>query len=462
MTLRLEVISEQKGLLGDETEICFGPEGGTIGRSLRNDWVLPDPERFISGQHATIDYQAGSYYLADTSSNGVYINGAIEPIGKGHPRRLFDGDRLRMGNFEMCVHLDEGEDLDLPPDPEPSVVPDHIEQLVPVDDTPSSIKLLDEEEIAGDSAFDAAVIVDDDDDDYGSLDGYDLAPQDDAEDEIAAEPTPVAPARQPAATAGGESADTELLYTFLRAAGIDPNDIHPSVDASELLQNAGELLNELVGGVTEMLVARSNVKSMFRLDQTAVMPRHNNPLKLSIDTVDSLRQLLVGREGEYLGPLDSVREACKDLRYHHDALVAGMIRGFDEYIERFSPTQLEEHFSSETGRKSVFGGLGRRRQWDLYCDLYPIMTEKGPAAVPRQFAEDFVRCYERQLKDFKRREAALGDTQRLDYEDPLGAGQADPAASGETEALVAAAEDTGITDTIALNPRTRTSRSQVG
>ena len=86
---------------------------------------------------------------------------------------------------------------------------------------------------------------------------------------------------------------------FLSAAGIDPDDLHPSVDATEVMTNAGQVLAELVSGVTDLLVARTNAKSMFRLDQTTVLPRHNNPLKLSASTADSLKQLLVGREGEY-------------------------------------------------------------------------------------------------------------------------------------------------------------------
>ena len=431
MALRLEVTSSHKDLLGEDSEFSFGPEGGTIGRSLKSDWVLPDPERFISGQHATIDYQAGSYYLADTSSNGVYVNGAIEPLGKGHPRRLFDGDQIRMGNFEMTVRLDEGLDLTMPPEPKPSIVPDHIEQLVPVDDMHSAVTLLDEQEIKGENALDAAM-----------LDAADASAIAKVTNSAAASAKREPAIRKSAAVARrSDNDETRLLNAFLRSAGIDPDDIHPSVDAAEVLSNAGEVLHELVSGLSDMLLARGNVKSMFRLDQTTVLPRHNNPLKLSVDTVDSLRQLLVGQEGDYLGPLASVREACKDLRYHHDAMVAGMIRAFDEYIERFDPEQLEQHFAEGGDRKSMFGSLGRRKHWDLYCDLYPIMTEKGPASLPRQFSEDFVRCYERQLKDFKRRELALGDTQRLDYEDPLGTGED---ADGNEEASP--------TDTISIEP----------
>ena len=141
MPLQLEIVSEHCEILGDDHVRVFSEDGGTIGRSLQNDWILPDPDRYISGKHATIDYQSGAYYLADLSSNGVYINDDEEPLGKGNPRRLFHNDRLRMGDFEFHITLDEGESLDMPP-PEPmTVVPDHIEQLVDEDSLKSGIQL---------------------------------------------------------------------------------------------------------------------------------------------------------------------------------------------------------------------------------------------------------------------------------------------------------------------------------
>ena len=85
--------------------------GGTIGRSPDNDWVLPDERRYVSSRHAMIDYQGGAYYLVDTSRNGVFVNGADTPVGQGHPQRLFDGDQLRIGEFEIAVDI-SGSDED--------------------------------------------------------------------------------------------------------------------------------------------------------------------------------------------------------------------------------------------------------------------------------------------------------------------------------------------------------------
>ena len=402
MALRIEITSEHKEILGEDHVRSFGENGGTIGRGLQNDWILPDPDKFISGKHATIDFQSGAYYLADVSSNGVYVNGADEPLGKGNPRRLFDGDRLRMGDFEMIVTLDEGEDLEMPPEPAVTVVPDHIEQLVSEDQIRSSIMLLDEEAITGDEEFQAAL--------FGT--GISAAGERPAE-----EPSP-RPEVNPVSLdeTGTMLGEEELLAAFLTAMGISRADIHPSVDKVELMTNAGQVLRELVAGITELLVCRTNVKSMFRLDQTTVMPRHNNPLKLSVSTEDSLKQLLVGKEGEYLGPLDSVREVCRDLKFHHDAVLGGMTRAFGEFIDRFEPDELQDSFDKTLDRKPLFDKLNKLKYWELYCDLYPIITQPGTANLPQQFSEDFVRWYEKHLAEYKRVERSMAETQKIDSE----------------------------------------------
>lgn len=419
MALRLTITSEHKEFLGDDHERVFREDGGTIGRSLQNDWILPDTDKFVSGKHATIDCRAGAFYLADVSTNGVYVNGADEPLGKGNPRRLFDGDMLRMGDFEFLVHLDEGEDLELPPDAATPGLTDYVHERVSEDHLRSSILLLDEDEITGDEDFQAAL--------FGSP-----APADPDQlpvlDESANSPVDIDDSGAMLEARLNADASGDLYDVFLGALGISRADIHPSIDQADVMRNAGQILRELVRGVTELLVCRANAKSMFRLDQTTVMPRHNNPLKLSSGTSESLKQLLVGQDGEYLGPLDSVQEVCRDLKFHHDAVLGGMTRAFGEFIDRFDPDELQDSFDKTLDRKPLFEKLNQVKYWQLYCDLYPIITQQGAASLPQQFSEEFVREYEKSIAEFKRLERGLRDTQKIEpraaaerpANDPLG------------------------------------------
>lgn len=77
---------------------------GTIGRSASCDWVLHDPSRYISGKHATISQRDGKFYVMDTSTNGLFINNSA--LGKGNSKQLNDGDKLRLGQFEISAVIE--------------------------------------------------------------------------------------------------------------------------------------------------------------------------------------------------------------------------------------------------------------------------------------------------------------------------------------------------------------------
>lgn len=385
MSLTLKIVSKNADLVGDDYIREFHESGTTIGRSLHNDWILPDPDRYISSKHATIDFRGGIYYLVDLSSNGVYVNDEMDPIGKGNPRRLFDGDRLHMGDFQFEVSIDSGESLDIPPDAKPSVVPDNIEQLVDEVSLSTGVKLLDEEEITGDDEFQSVM--------FGSESKK-------AESKDAAENNDAAPEKS-----GSKSLDVsaeDLFDSFLDGLGINRSELLPSVNRPDMMLTAGQILREFVSGITDLLASRANLKNTFRLDQTMVLPRHNNPMKFSQNTNDLIKQLLLGSEGEYLGARDSIREVSRDLVNHQNAFIDAMNSAFIEFADRLDPDELEERFDKSLGGKSIFGFSNQKKYWQQYRDLYPILTEKGGGRFPQMFGEEFVKAYERQVEDYLR------------------------------------------------------------
>jgi type VI secretion system protein len=409
MPLELKIVSEHADLVGDDAVREYYESGGTIGRSLHNDWILPDPDRFISGRHATIDYKGGIYYLADTSSNGVYVNNEMEPIGQGNPRRLFDGDRLRMGDFEIEVSIDSGESLAMPLDEEPSVAPDHIEQFVDEVSIKTGMQMLEEDEITGDQEFQSVLF-------GGSAKKKKPEPEIEVEVEV----------EVPGKGATSKSVDVtaeDLFDSFLDGLGVSRVELHPSIDRPEMMLTAGQVLREFVEGTCNLLTSRANLKNTFRLDQTTVLPRHNNPMKFSDNTNDLLKQLLVGGEGEYLGAQDSIREVCRDLINHQNAFLDAMNSAFIEFADRFDPDELKEGFDRTMGNK-LFRFSSKAKYWQLYCDLYPIITEKGGSRFPQMFGEEFVKAYERQVAEYQRHDrdgtATAGSREPIDQADDPG------------------------------------------
>ena len=87
--------------------VTLDEQGGSIGRRDENDWVLPDPERFISGRHALVDFSDGSFHITDLSSNGVFINRSAQPLGKNNRAALQDGDSFTIGDYDIGVAIEK-------------------------------------------------------------------------------------------------------------------------------------------------------------------------------------------------------------------------------------------------------------------------------------------------------------------------------------------------------------------
>ena len=401
MTCQLEIVSTHRDIVGDDAIRVFREEGGTIGRSLQNDWILPDPDRYISGRHATIDFKGGIYYLVDTSSNGVYVNGDCEPIGKGNVRRLFDGDVLRFGDFEITVSIEHGESIVVPLDEPDNHVEENVAPLVSEDSLETGVQLLDEDEITGDDEFQSALF-------GGPTDSSVIERAELKAAAQAAEKKIEAPQHSvPRELAEADLVATDLIDSFLDGLGINRAELHPAVDLGEVMQNAGEVLRAFVKGTTALLESRANLKTAFRLDQTTVLPRHNNPIKLSANVRDSIKQLLVGQEGEYLGPRDAVQEVCRDLLFHQDSFLEAMTTAFNEFSDKFDPEELAETFDHNLDSNFLTRWRNKSKYWPMYCDLYPILTEKGSGRFPQMFAEEFVVAYERLVADYKRHGSEL-------------------------------------------------------
>src|SRR5947207_756654 len=102
MILTLEVTGPQARQIGAATRV-FEASGGTIGRLPDNHWVLPDPH--VSGRHAVIRYVNGTFFIEDTSTNGVFINTPENRLARGQPYALKSGDRIHIDLYEIRASI---------------------------------------------------------------------------------------------------------------------------------------------------------------------------------------------------------------------------------------------------------------------------------------------------------------------------------------------------------------------
>lgn len=448
MTLRLSVVSEHGIRLGAQSTKVFGVHGGSIGRGTDNEWILPDPERYLSGKHARIDFRAGSYILVDTSSNGTYVNGAQVPLGKYHDYLLRDGDYVRLGEYELLVSIDKSNDF--PPDQSAIVAydgqsPSSAVKKSTADDLGADLDLSQLLEPSDQMAVESGVRPRNA---YGQAIGPDPdAPVPDGSAgtpwhmmtrplnvEAKAGIAPGAPAgvgplaagvsaaasvsaaagaiasmgtgavatRSPAGAQTPRSPAPVLfdgdfdggLAAFCRGAGVDPRTItHEARGAA--LQLAGQLLRESIVGLMDLNQSRNEFRNRFRISAPpSDVPE--SPLNFSRGVDEALVRLLTNISAR-ASSVDAVRENFKELKAQNAASLAAMRAAFEEFLERVNPKELEERFDRAT-KRGVFGTQSKGKYWDLYAEMFSGLAQRPADGFPHLFTEAYAKAYEAKLR----------------------------------------------------------------
>lgn len=107
MQLSLKITSYHRLTPGQQEIFQPHSDSFTIGRSDENDWAIPDPQRFLSGVHCRIHCEGDHYYLTDTSTNGVFLNGSDTRLERNETVELSHGDKIRIGDYEFEALIEE-------------------------------------------------------------------------------------------------------------------------------------------------------------------------------------------------------------------------------------------------------------------------------------------------------------------------------------------------------------------
>ncbi|HXA37169.1 MAG TPA: type VI secretion system-associated FHA domain protein TagH [Steroidobacteraceae bacterium] len=414
MALRLRVVSEHAIGLGEQATKVFGVHGGTIGRATDNEWILPDPERYLSGKHARVDFRAGTYILVDTSSNGTYVNGAQVPLGKYHDYLLKDGDYVRLGGYELLVSIDKSNDF--PPEESAIVAYDGQSPSSAVkkstandlgEDLDLSQLLEPSDLVAGDSGVRPR-------DAYGQSVPASAEPpmQTRAELEADAAATPwhmmtrplkVEGAKPEAPPAAPPRSQTPVLFdgdfdvgltAFCRGAGIDPLTISTEARAAAL-QLAGQLLREAVLGLMDLNQSRNEFRNRFRIPPPA-NDGAESPLNFSRGVDEALVRLLT-TVSTRAGSVEAIRQNFRELKAQNSATLAATRAAFEEFLGRVNPAELAERFERAT-KRGVFGSQNKAKYWDLYAEMFTGLAQRPADGFPHLFTETFAKAFEAKFR----------------------------------------------------------------
>jgi type VI secretion system FHA domain protein len=186
------------------------------------------------------------------------------------------------------------------------------------------------------------------------------------------------------------------LAALLRGAGLSAQDMSP-----EVMRDLGRVLRVVVEGVMDVLRARAEIKSQFRLPMTRIQSAENNPLKHSPNVESALHTLLVQRNPGYLSSVQAFEDAFDDIRNHQMAMLEGLRTAYESMLESFDPKKLEKNFE-RVGKRGLGFGSAKSKYWDLYTDRFAHLGSDADDTFRRLFGDVFAEAYEKQLERLKR------------------------------------------------------------
>jgi type VI secretion system protein len=436
MTLRLRIVSDHRRLLGDRSSITFGVEGGSIGRSADNDWVLPDPLRYVSAHHARVQYRDGHFYLEDVSTNGVFVNDDERPLAKENPNGhlLKSGDLIRMGDYQVVAALESDEErlLETPVETGAGQVPTSIHALRILGRASAQT------DIGAMLNLDDLLVPDNSNETFHPVNAYGQAvahvptlPASRAPASTAAAvavpiatpaPAPV-PAPSPAAASPAEEEVIDRRIARLaRAAGRDPKngenapalyDVHSGLQAfcrgagveverlppdaqTRMLHLAGQLFREALVGLKDLDRSRNDTRNRYRIELPAD-PDDPRP-SLSKTTVEDLVIALFSQhESRRLDAVGWLRETIAEGKTHESAVGRAWRTAFVEFLDRLDPAELEARFE-RAARRGKARSADKAQYWELFTTFYRNLIEMPADHLPHTFVEAFAAAYREYVK----------------------------------------------------------------
>ncbi len=412
MTLRLRVVSDHRRQLAERHTTVFGMSGGSIGRSGDNDWVLPDPVRYVSAHHARIHFRDGSFFIEDLSTNGVFVNDQTQAVAKrgSSGYQLKNGDVLRIGDYQIVVALDTETVPEIPELDTAAAVPTSIHALHPIGRAAQTDigAMLDLEELlvsdngAGSGSFQPVNA-------YGqAIPGARAATALATKPEPVPEPSDDSLARRIArlAKAAGRDArgaSSPALYdvhsglqALCRGAGIDQEKL-PADAQTRLLHLAGQLLREALVGLKDLERCRSELRDRFRIELPPPEPDDPRPSLVRLTVDELLLDILLQHESRSIDAVQWLREAVGEAKSHEQAAAQAMRSAFVEFLDRLDPAELEARFE-RTARRGKTKSADKSQYWELFTTFYRNLIEMPADHLPHTFVEAFAAAYREAVK----------------------------------------------------------------
>jgi type VI secretion system FHA domain protein len=201
-----------------------------------------------------------------------------------------------------------------------------------------------------------------------------------------------APSHPAAAPVAFGPSDIASARAFLAGAGMEGLDVTDQ-ELEQLMRTVGATFRQMVEGMREVLMTRTSIKSEFRIDQTMLKAKENNPLKFSTSGEEAMKALLHKPAAGYMPAERAVQEGFEDIRAHQLAVMAGLQVALTALLKRFDPETLAKRLE-----KSSLLSSKKAQYWDLFTKLYQEIAREAEDDFQSLFGREFSRAYKEQVK----------------------------------------------------------------
>jgi type VI secretion system FHA domain protein len=194
--------------------------------------------------------------------------------------------------------------------------------------------------------------------------------------------------------------DGALLAAFLEGAGMQDT---PPKDPPAAMLSLGKAFRNMVAGLRAVMMGRAAIKSEFRIEQTMIQARGNNPLKFSAGDDDALAALLGAGRRSDMAAHEAVADALRDIRLHELATIAAMQTAVRSVLEGLDPAKLRVE-AERSGGMTLLPAQKKARAWDGYEALDTRTVQALADDFDSVFGKAFARAYERSLQEIAAKE----------------------------------------------------------
>ncbi|KOC91965.1 type VI secretion system-associated FHA domain protein TagH [Winslowiella iniecta] len=364
------------------TAVDFLPPGGTIGRSVDNDLVLPDEDRAISRLQALVHVSAsGECRLTNRGSvTSVVLNGV--PLARGHQVELQHGDSLGIGDYQIQVT-----------DPA---------QPVAAADTLDPLDLFNQDaslavDPLGILAAEQPIIAAGNESSPGEKPPVRAAHHSDARLDI--DPLPHEAREQSEQHAA--CSNEKLIQALLEGMGLDSRQNKLPLTEEEM-RMTGRMLSLFSQGTVALLSSRSILKRGVKAEMTMILNEANNPFKILPSGKTVLMQMYQSQMPGFMQPEQAVRDALVDLQAHQLGMIAGIRAIIAAMLQSFNPQRLEDQAKSDglVGKMS-FASSRKAAMWDYFVRDYQNTAGEIEDDFHTLFGEAFLHAYDVEVNQYK-------------------------------------------------------------